>query len=75
MAKIIGIDLGTTNSCVAIWRNNNLEIIPDDYGNRTVPSYVAYTNVSRYIGKDAKNQKELNSENVYYEIKRFIGKI
>jgi molecular chaperone DnaK (HSP70) len=71
---IIGIDLGTTNSCVSIWRNNNIEIIPDEYGNKTIPSFVAYTNINRYIGKDAKNQKELNSENVFYEVKRLIGK-
>jgi len=71
---IIGIDLGTTNSCAAIWRNNNLEIIPDEYGNRTVPSYVAYTNITRYIGHDAKNQKDINTENVFYEVKRLIGR-
>jgi heat shock protein 1/8 len=71
---IIGIDLGTTNSCVAIWRNENLEIIPDEYGNRTIPSYVAFTNVNRYVGLDAKNQKELNPNNVFYEVKRLIGR-
>lgn len=72
--NIIGIDLGTTNSCASIWRNNNLEIIPDEYGNRTIPSYVAYTNVNRYIGIDAKNQKDINTANVFYEIKRLIGR-
>ncbi len=71
---IIGIDLGTTNTCVSIWRNNNLEIIPDDYGNKTIPSFVAFTNKSRYIGNDAKNQKDLNPKNVFYEVKRLIGK-
>jgi molecular chaperone DnaK (HSP70) len=71
---IIGIDLGTTNSSVGIFRNNNFEIIPDEYGNKMVPSFVAYSNISRYIGKDAKNQKDLNSENVFYEVKRLIGK-
>ena len=70
---IVGIDLGTTNSCVGIWRNNNLEMIPDENGNRTIPSYVAFTNVSRYVGADAKNQKDINPKNVYYEIKRLIG--
>ena len=74
MSKIIGIDLGTTNSCCAIWRNNNIEIIPDEFGNRTVPSVVAFTNMSRYIGLDAKNQTELNPTNVIYEVKRLIGK-
>ena len=70
---IIGIDLGTTNSCASIWRNNALEIIPDDKGNKTIPSYVGYTNISRYIGLEAKNQSIINSTNVYYEIKRLIG--
>ena len=71
---VVGIDLGTTNSCVAIWRNNRLEVIPDEYGHRTIPSFVAFTNVSRYVGNDAKNQREINSENVFYEIKRLIGR-
>ena len=71
---IIGIDLGTTNSCVGIWRNEHLEIIPDEYGNRTIPSYVAFTNVNRYVGIDARNQKELNPNNVFYEVKRLIGR-
>jgi len=71
---IIGIDLGTTNSCVAIWRKNNLEIIPDKYGNRTIPSVVSFTNKSRYIGKEGKKQIELNPENTFYEVKRLIGR-
>lgn len=72
--EIIGIDLGTTNTCVAIWRNENLEIIPDEFGNRTIPSVIAYTSKSRYIGNDAKNQKDLNPKNVFYEVKRLIGR-
>jgi len=71
---IVGIDLGTTNSCIAIWRNNNLEIIPDEYGNRTIPSVVTINNYSRYIGIDAKNQIEINPENTFYEVKRLIGR-
>lgn len=71
---IIGIDLGTTNSCVSVWRNNNLEIIPDEFGNPTIPSVVSFTNKSRYIGIDAYNQKDLNPENVFYEVKRLIGR-
>lgn len=71
---IIGIDLGTTNSCVGIWRNNNLEIIPDKYGNKTIPSVVAFTNNDRYIGLEAKKQIELNPDNTFYEIKRLIGR-
>jgi L1 cell adhesion molecule like protein len=70
---IIGIDLGTTNSCVGIWRNKNLFIIPDEFGNKSIPSYVAYTNKSRYVGRDAKNQLDLNPKNVFYEVKRLIG--
>jgi heat shock protein 1/8 len=71
---VIGIDLGTTNTCVAIWRNGSAEIIPDEYGNRTIPSYVAYTNKNRYIGNDAKKQKDLNTKNTFYEVKRLIGR-
>lgn len=71
---ILGIDLGTTNSCVAIWRKNNLEIIPDMYGNRTIPSVVALTNKTKYVGKEAKKQIELNPENTFYEVKRLIGR-
>ena len=71
---IVGIDLGTTNSCVGIWRKKNLEIIPDKYGNRTIPSVVAFTQKSRYIGKEAKKQIELNTENTFYEVKRLIGR-
>lgn len=71
---VVGIDLGTTNSCVSVWRNNNLEIIPDQNGNRTTPSIVAFTNNCRYVGYTAKNQTELNPENTVYEIKRLIGR-
>ena len=71
---ILGIDLGTTNSCVSIWRNNNLEIIPDENGNNTIPSYVAFTKTNRYIGQEAKKQKDLNPKKVFYEVKRLIGR-
>ena len=71
---ILGIDLGTTNSSISIWRNNNCEIIPDEYGNKTIPSFVSYTNVSKYVGSEAKNQKDINIENVFYEVKRLIGR-
>lgn len=71
---IIGIDLGTTNSCVAIWRKNNLEVIPDMYGNRTIPSVMALTAKNKYVGKEAKKQIELNPENTFYEVKRLIGR-
>lgn len=71
---IIGIDLGTTNSCVSIWRNGNEEIIPDEYGNRTIPSVVSFTNLTKYVGMEAHKQKKLNPENTYYEVKRLIGR-
>lgn len=71
---ILGIDLGTTNSCISVWRNNKCEIIPDEFGNKTIPSYVSFTNVSKYVGIDAKRQKDINTENVFYEVKRLIGR-
>lgn len=71
---IVGIDLGTTNSCVSVWRNKNLEIIPDENGNRTIPSTVSFTAKNRYVGVEAKNQLDLNPENTYYEVKRIIGR-
>ena len=71
---IIGIDLGTCNSCCSIWRNNTSEIIPDEYGNRTIPSFVTFTNKTTYIGIDSKNQSIINTENTFYEVKRLIGK-
>lgn len=70
---IIGIDLGTTNSCCSVYRNNQIEIIPDEKGNKYIPSYVGYTNISKYVGFEAKNQSVINSDNVYYEVKRLIG--
>jgi molecular chaperone DnaK (HSP70) len=70
---IIGIDLGTTNSCCSVYKNNTIEIIPDEKGNKYIPSYVGFTNVNKYVGYDAKNQSVINSDNVYYEIKRLIG--
>jgi len=70
---IIGIDLGTTNSCCSVYKNNQIEIIPDEKGNKYIPSYVGFTNISKYVGYDAKNQSVINSDNVYYEVKRLIG--
>jgi len=71
---VLGIDLGTSNSCVSIWKNNKLIIIPDEFGNNTIPSIVAFTNINTYIGNEAKNQKDINCSNVFYEVKRLIGK-
>jgi len=70
---ILGIDLGTSNSCISIWRNNKLEVIPDN-GNLTIPSIVSFGNYQRYIGLEAKNQMELNGDNTYYQVKRLIGR-
>lgn len=69
----IGIDLGTTNCCVSIWRNGKSEIVYFNNFN-TLPSVVAYTKHDRYIGREAKNQKHINPKNVYYEVKRLIGR-
>lgn len=71
---VLGIDLGTTNSCLSVWRNKRLEIIPDMNGNRTIPSIVSFTKTRTYVGIEAKNQSELNAENTIYEVKRLIGR-
>ncbi|GJY98187.1 heat shock 70 kDa protein cognate 1-like protein [Tanacetum coccineum] len=62
-APAIGIDLGTTYSCVAIWQNNRVEIIPNEQGNRTTPSCVAFTCTERFIGDAARNQVAMNPAN------------
>lgn len=71
---VVGIDLGTTYSCVGIFKNGRVEIIPNEFGNRITPSFVAWTDEERLVGEAAKNQAHLNPKRSVYVVKRLIGR-
>ena len=70
----IGIDLGTTFSCVGVWKDDRVEIIPNDMGERTTPSYVAFTDEDKLVGQAAYNQCATNPANTVFAVKRMIGR-
>ena len=70
----VGIDLGNTYSCVAVWQNDKVKIIPNDHGENKTPSCVAFTEEERLIGGSAKNQAARNPKNTIFNAKRLIGR-